>query len=389
MASSPSTTSWRDSDMDMRRLGKPLLVVAAVLMLVTTFLAIMYAPLPQTSVKSADKIMASAEGAKIAVAGFVSDIDFNHTHESAILGTLVEFSIADFSDYQRYLAASASGQLDSQWWTVRPIDVRLGLRPGASVDALSLPTQFREGTNVSVDGTIFEAKVGPNSNVTGFCLYVHDWNDVTIGTSPGQFGVMTAPLAQKIFYFHMPSAWVSYLAFFITLVMSALYLRTRNPRYDKWAFCSAELGVLFATIAITTGPVWAKQEWGVYWRWDDTKLVTTFILWLVYIGYLMLRSSMSDPSTKARVGAVYGILGFVTVPMSLLSARIAPLLNSSHPEVIASSSGSLSPEAGMTIGVAVVAFTVMFITMLINRVGIAESEEELEELKRTIGGEET
>jgi heme exporter protein C len=199
---------------------------------------------------------------------------------------------------------------------------------------------------------------------------------------------MTAPVAQKIFYFHMPSAWVSYLAFFVTLVASALYLKTRAIKYDRWAFSSAQLGVLFATIAITTGPVWAKQEWGVYWRWDDTKLVTTFVLWLVYIGYLMLRGSMTDAGTRARVGAVYGILGFVTVPMSLLSSRIAPLLQSSHPQVIASNSGSLSPEAGMTIGIAIVAFTLLFITMLIRRVEIAESEEELEELKRTIGGED-
>lgn len=375
--------------MDMGKLGKILLITAAVLMLLTTYLAVFYAPLPQTSVKSADKILTSIEGSRIRIAGFVSNIDYNHTVESGLVGHRVEFSIADFSDYPRYLAAFASGQLDTQWWTVRPIDVRLFLLPGWSLLSLSMPAEFREGANISVDGKVFEAKVGPNSEITGFCLYGRDWNAVTFGTSPGQFGIMTAPVAQKIFYFHMPSAWVSYLAFFVTLVMSALYLKTRDTKYDRWAFCSAELGVLFATIAITTGPVWAKQEWGVYWRWDDTKLVTTFILWLVYIGYLMLRSSMADPGTKARVGAVYGILGFVTVPMSLLSARIAPLLQSSHPEVIASSSGSLSPEAGMTIGVAVVAFTLLFITMLIKRVGIAESEDELEELKREIGGEES
>jgi heme exporter protein C len=213
-------------------------------------------------------------------------------------------------------------------------------------------------------------------------------DDFEFAESSGEFGVFSAPIAQKIFYFHMPSAWVSYLSFFTTLLFAALYLKTRKMAYDRVAHCSAELGVLFATMAILTGPIWAKQEWGVYWRWDDTKLVTTFVLWLVYIGYLVLRAAVADPAARARVSAVYGILGFITVPMSLLSSRVAPLLRSSHPQVIASSSGSLSPEAGLTVGVAVMAFTFLFITMLIKRVEIAESEDELEELKRNIGGED-
>jgi heme exporter protein C len=354
--------------------------------------------LPETSVKSAGKILSLMDGSKIKVAGFVSDYYYNHSVPLSPV-RIVRFSIADFSDYQRYIDAAINGQLDTQWWTVRPIDVQVPVLPrGMGYLAVDVPSGFKEGMNLSVVAEVRSQEIdpdpiltqgfGPNANVTGYFLGAFSWDDVTIGTSPGQFGIMTAPVAQKIFYFHMPSAWVSYLAFFVTLVASALYLKTRAIKYDRWAFSSAQLGVLFATIAITTGPVWAKQEWGVYWRWDDTKLVTTFVLWLVYIGYLMLRGSMTDAGTRARVGAVYGILGFVTVPMSLLSSRIAPLLQSSHPQVIASNSGSLSPEAGMTIGIAIVAFTLLFITMLIRRVEIAESEEELEELKRTIGGED-
>jgi len=374
--------------MEKSKLGRIILVGAAILMLLTTYLAVIYVPLPQTSVKSADKILSSVEGSRIRVAGFVSEVYAKDTN--IITGSyLFRFSIADFSDYQRYIAAAAGDQLDSQWWTVRPIDVVLRNPPGTFL--LSVGGTWDSagtGTNLSVLAVVVGSGIGPNSNITGFHLRTYSQEDITVGASPGQFGIMTAPVAQKIFYFHMPSAWVSYLAFFVTLVASALYLRTRDIKYDRWAFSSAELGVLFSTIAITTGPVWAKQEWGVYWRWDDTKLVTTFVLWLVYIGYLMLRASMTDTGTRARVGAVYGILGFVTVPMSLLSSRVAPLLQSSHPQVIASSSGSLSPEAGMTIGIAIIAFTLLFITMLIRRVEIAESEEELEELKRTIGGED-
>jgi heme exporter protein C len=363
-----------------------LFVASAVLILLTTYLAIFYAPLPQTSVKSAEKVLPDIGSIKIRVAGFVSSVFLSGPPQMVEASKLTEFSIADFSDYQRYLDAAANDRLGEQWWTVRPIDV--AVRSGGTLSGgVDVGASIKDGTNLSVLAVVVAKAIGPNSNVTGYSLSVDNGNDVTIGTSAGQFGIMTAPVAQKIFYFHMPSAWVSYLAFFVTLVASALYLKTRDMKYDRWASCSAELGVLFATIAIITGPVWAKQEWGVYWRWDDTKLVTTFILWLVYIGYQMLRASMTDTGTRARVGAVYGILGFVTVPMSLLSSRVAPLLQSSHPQVIASKSGSLSPEAGMTIGIAIIAFALLFITMLIRRVEIAESEEELEELKRIVGGE--
>ena len=372
--------------MNTRRLGLILTAISAVLILVTTYLAIFFAPLPATSVKSAGQILSTIEGSEISVSGFVTNL--NITLRAIVdIPNIIILSLADFSDYQRYVQAADAGNTSGTWWTVRPIDVRI-LSGGLTIDRdPDITSEIHNGSNMSVLGKVVHESIGPNSAIVGYSLDVPRSRDVTIG-APGAFSVMTAPVAQKIFYFHMPSAWVSYVAFFITLVASILYLRSRDFKYDRLAMSSAELGVLFATIAIATGPVWAKQEWGVYWRWDDTKLVTTFIMWLVYIGYLSLRAAMADPGLKARVSAVYGILGFVTMPMSLLSARIAPLLRSSHPEVIASKSGSLSPEAGMTIGVAVIAFTILFAAMLIKRVEIAQDEEELEELKRIVGGEE-
>ena len=372
--------------MEIDRPLKILAVVTGAMLLLTTYMAVFYAPLPQTSVKSADAVLSSIDGQGIQVAGFVSDVfydvsrNFNQTMTA-------RFSLADFSDYQRYMSAARGGQLDTEWWTVRPIDVEIHSGPSGFILA-TIPADL-EGKNVSVMAVAAARAFGPNSNVTGHSLVADSWDAVTLGTSAGEFGVMSAPVAQKIFYFHMPSAWVAYLAFFVTLLASVILLRNRDMKYDRWAFCAAQLGVLFATIALTTGPIWAKQEWGVYWRWNDTKLVTTFVLWLVYIGYLVLRASVSDPAARARVSAVYGILGFVTVPLSLLSARVAPLLQSSHPEVIASRSGSLSTGAGITIGVAVVAFTFLFITMLIKRVEIAKAEDELEEMKREIGEEDS
>jgi heme exporter protein C len=369
---------------DRKKLGTILLVVSVALMLTTVYLAIYFAPLPHTGVKPAGEILSSVDGSRLQVAGFVSAVyDRNQSH----VYDRVVFSIADFRDYQRYLQAAAANHLDQQWWTVRPIDVESrsgGLVGGQGPD---IGQRIVAGANLSVNGIVASHMMAPNSNVTGFSLLSYNGDDITFGPV-GSFGLMTAPVAQKIFYFHMPSAWACYLSFGVTLVGSALFLTTRDHKYDRVAYSSAEIGIVFATIAILTGPVWAKQEWGVYWRWDDMKLVTTFVLWLVYIGYLSLRAAISEPSIKARVSAVYGILSFITVPMSFLSSRVAPLLQSSHPQVIATSSGSLSPQAGMTIGIAVIAFTAVFITMLIKRVEIAEAEEELEELKRKIGEEE-
>jgi heme exporter protein C len=379
--------SWRVDLLNKNRLGLILTVVAMAMILVTTYLALFFAPLPQTSVGATDEILSSIEGSKIRVAGFVSEI---YSVSNPILSDpgMEVFALADFTDYVRYVKAEAEGGLTEPWWTIQPLILAVhisGWTPGQD----PYPP-FGLGVNLSAEGTITYVH-GLHANTTtiiGYILKVGSYDDVKIGVGPGEFGLVTAPIAQKIFYFHMPSAWVSYLSFFVTLIGSVLYLKTRNSKYDRLAFSSAELGVLFATIAISTGPIWAKQEWGVYWRWDDTKLVTTFILWLVYIGYLSLRAAIPEHSTKARISAVYGILGFVTVPMSLLSSRIAPLLRSSHPQVIATSSGGLSPEAGMTIGVAVIAFTILFAAMLIKRIEVAESEEELEELKRLAGGEE-
>ena len=343
--------------------------ISAALILLTVLLAVYYAPIAASSVKTANELLPSIEGSRITVSGFVADRAILNPIRFPEDPPVTTITLADFSDYHRYLDAVAAGDLDGEWWTVEPIIVRAPF--------------FPEGTNVSVTAEVVATNGSPS-----FMLSCDSSSDVVELSSPGEAGIMTSPISQKIFYFHMPAAWVSYVGFFLTLIFGIAYLRTRERKYDRVASSSAELGVLFATIAIATGPIWAKEEWGVYWRWDDTKLVTTFVMWLVYIGYLMLRAAVVDQNVRARISAVYGILGFVTMPMSLLSSRIAPLIRSSHPQVIASSGGGLSTEAGITIGVAVVAFTFLFITMLIKRVEIEESDDELEELKHRVGGEE-
>jgi heme exporter protein C len=192
----------------------------------------------------------------------------------------------------------------------------------------------------------------------------------------------SAPKAQKIFFFHVPAAWVSFVAFGVVFIMSILYLKNSKRKWDTIAFASAEIGVVFCTLAIITGPIWGKAEWGVYWRWEDTKLTITFVLWLIFLAYLLLRGGVESES-NARLAAVFGIIGFTCVPLSFISSRV---WQSMHPNVVATSEGSMSPETGIGLLVGVVAFTFLYLFMLRKRVVIQEMSSKVEDLKEKIGG---
>ena len=125
---------------------------------------------------------------------------------------------------------------------------------------------------------------------------------------------------QRIFYFHVPSAWVSFLAFFIVCIASIAFLRTGKAQWDRLAASSAEIGILFITLVLLTGPLWAKPVWNVYWTWD-ARLTTSLILWLIYIAYMMVRRYTSDPERGAKFAAVFGIIGFLDVPIVYMSIR--------------------------------------------------------------------
>src|SRR5436190_15843579 len=111
---------------------------------------------------------------------------------------------------------------------------------------------------------------------------------------------------QRIFYFHVPLAWTSYLAFFVVFVTSAAYLVRRAPLMDAIARSSAEVGLLLTTMMLISGSLWARPIWGTWWSWD-ARLTTTLLLWFIYVGYLMLRSSIDDEEKGARYAAVIGI----------------------------------------------------------------------------------
>jgi heme exporter protein C len=200
-------------------------------------------------------------------------------------------------------------------------------------------------------------------------LYQKDWS---------------APYAQKIFYFHVPAAWVSYLAFFVVFAASIVFIKTNSRKWDIVALCSAEIGVIFCTLAIVSGPVWGKAEWGKFWRWEDTKLFMTLVLWLIYISYVALRSASTSSDQGARIAAVFGILGFVCVPLSFFANR---LWKSLHPTIIGTSEGSMQPIVGQALLVGVITFTLFYIYLLFKRIQLEKLGLRIEELKEVIGGE--
>lgn len=128
----------------------------------------------------------------------------------------------------------------------------------------------------------------------------------------------TMGLIQRIFYFHVPSAWTGFVAFFLVFVVSIAYLFRRRPQWDWLAVSAAEVGVACFTVVLVTGPIWAKPVWGIWWTWD-ARLTSTFVLWVLYVSYLLLRSLVGDPERRAMVSAVFGIFAFLDVPLVYLS----------------------------------------------------------------------
>lgn len=178
--------------------------------------------------------------------------------------------------------------------------------------------------------------------------------------------------AQRIFYFHVPSAWIGFLAFFIVFLCSILYLLKGARKWDALALSAAEIGIVFTTLVLLTGPIWAKAAWGAFWVWD-ARLTTTLILWFIYIGYLTLRSTVDDVR-KARLAAVLGIVGFLDVPVIYVSVTIWRTM---HPTLLISDSGGLAPPMFQTLMVALASFTLLFALLLVARVRLEQKRDAL------------
>lgn len=190
---------------------------------------------------------------------------------------------------------------------------------------------------------------------------------------------------QRIFYFHVSSAWISFLAFFVVMLTSIVYLITHRRRWDIWALASAEIGTLFCTMVMMTGPLWAKPVWNVWWTWD-IRLTTTLILWLMYIGYLMLRHYVSD-ERGAKYAAVFGIIAFIDVPFVYFSIRWWRTL---HPEAVIAgkSSSGLEPQMLLTLLVSVLSFMILYAYLLYHRIAIERMQDDLEEIRQALSDQE-
>ncbi|MHB1004296.1 MAG: cytochrome c biogenesis protein CcsA [Chloroflexota bacterium] len=188
---------------------------------------------------------------------------------------------------------------------------------------------------------------------------------------------------QRIFYFHVASASTAFLAFFVVFVASVGYLAKRTRGWDNVAVAAAEIGIVFCTLVLVTGPLWGKPAWGTWWTWDP-RLTTTLVLWLIYVGYMMLRNALDDPAKRALVSAVFGIVGFIDVPIVFMSIRWWRTI---HPMVLQGGDLQLAPEMTVTLVVALVAFAILFAYLMVERLRLQNSEEELERLKAELMSE--
>ncbi|UOD35251.1 cytochrome c biogenesis protein CcsA [Deferribacteraceae bacterium V6Fe1] len=167
---------------------------------------------------------------------------------------------------------------------------------------------------------------------------------------------------QKIFYFHVASAWIAFFAFFVTFICSIFLLATNRYIFDDIASSSAGIGIIFCSIVLITGPIWAKPIWGTWWTWDP-RLTTTLILWFIYVGYLMLRKFIDEEDKRAKFAAAVGIVGFIDVPIVFLSIRWWRTI---HPNVLQKGGGGLHPDMITSLIVSVIAFTFLYL-MLMNK----------------------
>ena len=147
----------------------------------------------------------------------------------------------------------------------------------------------------------------------------------------------TMGLIQRIFYFHVASAWTGFVAFFLVFVSSIAYLRTRSLKWDWLSVASAEVGVAFFTVVLVTGPIWARPVWGIWWTWD-ARLTSSFVLWILYVSYLVLRTLVEEPERRALVAAVFGIFASLDIPLVYFSIW---WFRTQHPQPVIGDGGSL------------------------------------------------
>jgi heme exporter protein C len=188
---------------------------------------------------------------------------------------------------------------------------------------------------------------------------------------------------QRVFYFHVAAGWVGMLSFVAAAVAGIVYLRTGDHAWDIVGLSAVEIGIAFIFINLVTGSIWARPIWNTWWTWDP-RLTTATIMELIYAAYIMLRSGIEDPDRRARFGAVYAIVGVISVPLTFYSAR---LFRTIHPVVIGGSDPSaqgtfdMTPRMLQTFMFSLLTFSFIFIDLLWHRIRLGRLSEKVEQLK--------
>ena len=178
---------------------------------------------------------------------------------------------------------------------------------------------------------------------------------------------------QRIMYVHVPSAWLAYLAFLVTLVAGLLFLARGDLRFDRAAVASAEIGLLLTGLTIVSGAIWGKATWGKWWDWDP-RLTTTAILFVIYAGYLLIRQSIVDRRRRARLAAVFGIVGFLNVPIVHFSVLWWRGLHQ-PPTILRPGQPTIEPLMLAQLLASVIAFTLVYVWLLRRRIDLESARD--------------
>lgn len=185
---------------------------------------------------------------------------------------------------------------------------------------------------------------------------------------------------QKIFYIHVGTAWNAFLAFFVVFVASLMYLKSRERKWDVLAAASAEVGLLFTTLVLITGPIWGKHSWNTWWTWEP-RLTSTLVLWFIYLAYFLIRAGLHEETMRAVISAVFGITGFLDVPIVYLSVRWWRL---SHPILFGPQGGGLHPKMLQALIITVFAFTALYAYLTRMVMVLQNTREHLDRVKEEL-----
>lgn len=184
-------------------------------------------------------------------------------------------------------------------------------------------------------------------------------------------------IVQKIFYIHVPSAYGMYIGFLVCGVSSGIFLVNRSERADAWAVTGAEVGMMFATVVLLTGPIWARKAWGIWWPAQDPRLMSTLLAAMVFAAYLALRSFGAGGGVERRFAAGIGVVGILDLPIIHYATR---RWGGQHPTVITSKGGGLHPDMATTLGVGFFAFTLLALWLLWTRFRLERSRQQSAQL---------